>query len=248
MTNKTFYSLLSERGVTYAFDHRAKSGFARGEGTGCLILKPLSRAIEDNDKIWSVIRNTGINQDGRTVGITAPNPKAQEQLIREVYAKAGIDPRECGFVEAHGTGTKVGDPLEATAIHSVFGEGRTPRSPLFIGSVKSNIGHLEPTSGIVSMIKASLMLDKGFILPNANFEAENEAIPLAKWNMKVRLPLTQFIACDCDFLGGKLTRNRLRQPPVPGPRTSVSSASTTLALVAPMLIACWRSTRLRQRA
>ncbi|KAG6152537.1 Type I Iterative PKS [Claviceps purpurea] len=177
--------LLSEHGVTYAFDHRAKSGFARGEGTGCLILKPLSRAIEDNDKIWSVIRNTGINQDGRTVGITAPNPKAQEQLIREVYAKAGIDPRECGFVEAHGTGTKVGDPLEATAIHSVFGEGRTSRSPLFIGSVKSNIGHLEPTSGIVSMIKASLMLDKGFILPNANFEAENEAIPLAKWNMKV---------------------------------------------------------------
>ncbi|KAG6007018.1 Type I Iterative PKS [Claviceps lovelessii] len=177
--------LLSEHGVTYAFDHRAKSGFARGEGTGCLILKPLSRAIADNDKIWSVIRNTGINQDGRTVGITAPNPKAQEQLIRDVYAKAGIDPRECGFVEAHGTGTKVGDPLEAAAVQAVFSEGRTSTRPLYIGSVKSNVGHLEPASGIVSIIKASLMLDKGFILPNANYELENEQIPLAKWNMKV---------------------------------------------------------------
>ncbi|KAG5927127.1 Type I Iterative PKS, partial [Claviceps africana] len=177
--------LLSEHGVTYAFDHRAKSGFARGEGTGCLILKPLSRAMKDNDKIWSVIRNTGINQDGRTVGITAPNPKAQEQLIREVYARAGIDPRDCGFVEAHGTGTKVGDPLEASAIHAVFSEGRTSSRPLYIGSVKSNVGHLEPTSGIISIIKASLMLDKGFILPNANFEKENEEIPLSQWNMKV---------------------------------------------------------------
>ncbi|KAG5979385.1 Type I Iterative PKS [Claviceps digitariae] len=177
--------LLSEHGVTYAFDHRAKSGFARGEGTGCLILKPLSRAMADNDKIWSVIRSTGINQDGRTVGITAPNPKAQEQLIRDVYARGGIDPRDCGFVEAHGTGTKVGDPLEASAIHAVFSEGRTSARPLYIGSVKSNVGHLEPTSGIISIIKASLMFDKGFILPNANYEAENEQIPLAKWNMKV---------------------------------------------------------------
>ncbi|KAG6041353.1 Type I Iterative PKS, partial [Claviceps citrina] len=177
--------LLSEQGVTYTFDHRAKSGFARGEGTGCLILKPLSRAMKDNDKIWSVIRNTGINQDGRTVGITAPNSKAQEQLIRDVYAKGGIDPRDCGFVEAHGTGTKVGDPLEASAIHAVFGEGLTSSRPLYIGSVKSNVGHLEPASGIISIIKASLMLDKGFILPNANYEAENEQIPLAKWNMKV---------------------------------------------------------------
>ena len=173
--------------MTYAFDHRAKSGFARGEGTGCLILKPLSRAMADNDKIWSVIRNTGINSDGRTVGITAPNSKAQEQLIRDVYARAGIDPRDCGFVEAHGTGTKVGDPLEASAIHAVFAEGRTSTRPLYIGSVKSNVGHLEPTSGIVSIIKASLMLDKGFILPNANYELENEQIPLAEWNMRVRL-------------------------------------------------------------
>ncbi|TWU77265.1 putative PKS-like protein biosynthetic cluster [Metarhizium rileyi] len=177
--------LLSEHGVTHAFDHRAKSGFARGEGTGCLILKPLSRAIEDNDKIWSVIVNTGINHDGRTVGITSPNAKAQEELIREVYANAAISPNDCGFVEAHGTGTKVGDPIEATAIHQVFGDGLKPGKPLYVGSVKSNIGHLEPTSGIVSIIKASMMLDRGFILPNANFEHGNEAIPFAKWNLKV---------------------------------------------------------------
>ncbi|RFU26058.1 hypothetical protein B7463_g10269, partial [Scytalidium lignicola] len=177
--------LLSGHGKTYMFDHRAKSGFARGEGVGCLILKPLHQAIHDNDKIWSVIVNTGVNQDGKTVGISTPSRDAQEQLMREVYVKAGISPEDVGFVEAHGTGTKVGDPIEAAAIYNVFGKGRTPRQPLYVGSVKTNVGHLENASGIISVIKAALMLDKGFILPNVNFEEANEKIPLSKWNMKV---------------------------------------------------------------
>ncbi|KAG5950606.1 Type I Iterative PKS, partial [Claviceps sorghi] len=241
MSSMSSNRLLSEHGVTYSFDHRAKSGFARGEGTGCLILKPLSQAMKDNDKIWSVIRNTGINQDGRTVGITAPNSKAQEQLIREVYARAGIDPRDCGFVEAHGTGTKVGDPLEASAIHAVFSEGRTPSRPLYIGSVKSNVGHLEPTSGIVSIIKASLMLDKGFILPNANFERENEAIPLSQWNMKVATSARpwpkdkRFVSINNFGFGGsnahcvlekaQTTPQRLLPPAPPAMRLFVLSAN-----------------------
>ncbi|KAH8881784.1 polyketide synthase [Thozetella sp. PMI_491] len=177
--------LFSDKGMTYAFDHRAKSGFARGEGAGALILKPLDQAIRDNDNIRSVIVNTGVNQDGRTVGITSPSGKAQEQLMREVYARAGISTNDTGFVEAHGTGTKVGDPIEATAIHDVFGAGRTARSPLYLGSVKSNVGHLENASGVISIIKATMMLDKGFILPNTNFESPNESIPLQEWNMKV---------------------------------------------------------------
>lgn len=115
-----------------------------------------------------------------------PNSAAQEALMRQVYKSAGISPSQTGFVEAHGTGTKVGDPLEARALQAVFGEGRTPRQPLFLGSVKSNIGHLEGASGIVSVIKAALMLERGFILPNCNFEKANEEIPLDKWNMKVR--------------------------------------------------------------
>ena len=115
-----------------------------------------------------------------------PNGEAQEALIRQVYEEARIDPSLTAFVEAHGTGTKVGDPLEATALNAVFGKGRTPREPLFIGSVKSNIGHLEGASGIVSVIKAALALERGLVPPNCNFEKANEEIPMEKWNMKVR--------------------------------------------------------------
>jgi acyl transferase domain-containing protein len=109
----------------------------------------------------------------------------QECLIRRVLEQARVDPKELAFFEAHGTGTKVGDPIEATAIYRAVGESLTPREPLHIGSVKSNIGHLENASGIVSVIKAALMLEKRFIVPNADFESANPAIPLSKWNMRV---------------------------------------------------------------
>ncbi|KAJ5135703.1 Acyl transferase/acyl hydrolase/lysophospholipase [Penicillium bovifimosum] len=176
--------LLADTGRSYAFDHRA-TGFGRGEGAGCIILKSLEDAEAAGDAIRSVIVNSGINQDGRTRGIAMPNGKAQEALIRQVYKEARIDPALVGFVEAHGTGTKVGDPLEATALNAVFGKGRTPRQPLLVGSVKSNIGHTEGTSGIVSVIKTALALERGFVPPNCNYEKTNEEIPLDKWNMKV---------------------------------------------------------------
>lgn len=105
--------------------------------------------------------------------------------MRDVYKTAGIDPSQTGYVEAHGTGTKVGDPLEAKALKAVFGEGRTAKQPLLVGSLKSNIGHLEGSSGVVSVIKTALMLERGFVLPNCNFSKANEEIPLDKWNMKV---------------------------------------------------------------
>ncbi|PHH89077.1 hypothetical protein CDD83_6687 [Cordyceps sp. RAO-2017] len=179
--------LLNGQGKTFAFDHRATSGFARGEGVGCLILKPLDQALRDNDPIRSVIVNTGIGQDGKTVGLLAPSGRAQEKLMRDVYARANISPSDTGFVEAHGTGTKVGDPIEAAAIHRFFGSGRTKRAPLFVGSAKTNFGHLENASGIISIIKSSLMLERSFILPNAGscFEKANKEIPLGEWNMKV---------------------------------------------------------------
>ena len=116
-----------------------------------------------------------------------PNGIAQAELIRSVYESAGLDVRDTGYVEAHGTGTKVGDPIEAAALYSVFGDGRSPKDPLYIGSVKSNIGHTEGASGIMSVIKTALMLEKGFILPNINFNKPNKDIPLAEWNMKVRI-------------------------------------------------------------
>jgi acyl transferase domain-containing protein len=128
-----------------------------------------------------------MNQDGRTQGISMPNGAAQAELIRSVYESAGLDVHDTGYVEAHGTGTKVGDPIEAAALHSVFGDGRSAKDPLYIGSIKSNIGHAEGSSGIVAIIKTALMLEKGFILPNINFKKPNAAIPLAEWNMKVRI-------------------------------------------------------------
>lgn len=191
MVTSDISRLLNDDGKTYAFDHRAISGFARGEGAGAIVLKPLDAAIRDRDVVRAVIHHSGVNQDGKTNGITVPNGSAQTALIRQVYASAGLDPAECGFSECHGTGTKVGDPIEVNAIREALGQGRTPKNPLFIGSVKSNVGHLEGASGIVSIIKAAMMLEKKMLLPNANFEKANPNINLEQNNMKVsiRIPI-----------------------------------------------------------
>lgn len=143
--------------------------------------------------------------------------------MREVYANAGINPDDVGFVEAHGTGTKVGDPIEARAIHNVFGATSTKRKPLHVGSVKTNVGHLENVSGIISVIKASMMLEKGFILPSLNFEKANENIPLDEWNMKVSLASVIYSPSD---------HSRSPKPSSRGLQASASSASTILALEA----------------
>ncbi|KAN0113308.1 BcPKS8, polyketide synthase [Hyaloscypha variabilis] len=180
--------LFSDEGRSFSFDSRG-TGYGRGEGCGIVVLKSLDQALKDNDNVRSVIAASGINQDGKTSGITMPNGDAQESLMKSVYKDAGLDPKETGYVEAHGTGTKVGDPIEVAALHKVFGEGRTARAPLFIGSVKSNVGHLEAASGIISVIKTAMMLERGFILPNYDFKKPNEKIPFSKWNLKV--PISQ---------------------------------------------------------
>ncbi|KAF6236674.1 hypothetical protein HO173_004965 [Letharia columbiana] len=176
--------LLSSDGRCYAFDDRAISGYGRGEGTGCIILKPLKAALKAGDSIRAIVRNIGTNQDGRTAGITLPNNKAQTALIREVYSSAGLDPLETDFIEAHGTGTAAGDPIEAAALSEVFGRASESRKVL-IGSLKSNIGHLEGASGICSVIKAALMLERKFLLPNCDLQTPNRKIPFEKSNMKV---------------------------------------------------------------
>ena len=181
----TLPRFLSPDGRCYTFDERA-NGYARGEGVGCLYLKPLDAAIQDGDTIRGVIRNTGVNQDGKTSGITLPSGKAQEELIESVYSKAGLNPLDTTYVECHGTGTPAGDPLETGAIAKVFGPGRPPEKPLRIGSVKTNVGHLEGASGVAGVIKTILMLENGVILPNRNFEKPNKQIPLEDWKLKVR--------------------------------------------------------------
>lgn len=183
------FRLLSPDGRCYAFDERATSWFGRGEGSACIILKPLKAALQDGDPIRSVICNSGVNQDGKTAGITMPNGDAQASLIKSVYYTAGLDPLQADY-EAHGTGTATGDPIEVAALGQVFGRG-SGKPPVIIGSIKSNIGHLEAVSGDASVIKAALMLERRFYTPNCDLQTLNPQIPFQNANLKVKLYKTR---------------------------------------------------------
>lgn len=175
--------LFSEGGRCFSFDERA-SGYGRGEGVATVVLKPLDDAIRDNDNIHSVIRHVGLNHDGRTRGIVLPNQRAQTELIQRVYCEAGLDPSETHYVEAHGPGTAVGDPIEAGAIAKAIAAHKS--SELLVGSVKSNVGHMEGASGLAGLIKTSMVLREGKVPPNANFQSPSKRIPLQGWNLQVR--------------------------------------------------------------
>ncbi|KAI0199868.1 hypothetical protein F4808DRAFT_471302 [Astrocystis sublimbata] len=176
-------NFLSPDSLCYSFDERA-NGYSRGEGIGMIIKKRLSRAIEDGNTIRAVIRGTSSNQDGRTPVISQPSPEAQAELIRKAYEVAGLDFRGTQYFEAHGTGTPVGDPIEAEGISRVFSTHLTRESPMYIGSVKANIGHLESTAGVAGVIKAVLALEHGIIPPNALLKRLNPQIRAEEWNLK----------------------------------------------------------------
>ncbi|PYH88109.1 hypothetical protein BO71DRAFT_489013 [Aspergillus ellipticus CBS 707.79] len=173
----------SPDGRSFSFDARA-NGYGRGEGVGVLVIKRLKDAVQDGNIIRAVIRSTGSNQDGYTPGVTQPNKDSQTRLIRDTYAKAGLDLGQTRFFEAHGTGTAIGDPIEAGAIGDAFGPLRSPEDPLYVGAVKSNIGHLEGCSGIAAVVKAIMVLEKGLIPPNTNFETLNPDIDAEFLNLK----------------------------------------------------------------
>ena len=158
------------------FDDKA-DGYVRGEGCGMVVLKRLSDALADGDDILAVIRGSAINQDGRSAGLTAPNGPAQEAVIRSALANAGVDPLEVGFVEAHGTGTSLGDPIEMRALGAVFGRGRERQKPLVIGSVKTNLGHLEAAAGVAGLIKLVLATQHGEIPKQIHFNEPSSYIP-----------------------------------------------------------------------
>ncbi|KAG8676086.1 Highly reducing polyketide synthase 40 [Fusarium poae] len=185
-TYQSKLKMFSPDGRSFSFDHRA-NGYGRGEGCGCVVLKPLSLAVKDGDRIRAVIRNSALNQDGRTPqGISVPSMDAQEELIRRAYAEVGLVPTETDYVEAHGTGTAVGDPIEAQAIAAVLAQTRKPgQEPLSLASVKGNIGHTESAAGIAGLIKSVLMLENQAIPPQVNYEKPNPKIPLDKWNLQI---------------------------------------------------------------
>jgi len=165
-----------------AFDARA-DGFVRSEGAGILVLKLLSRAVADGDPLYAVIRGIAVNQDGRTNGLTAPNGLSQEELVRRALAQGGVAPAEVSYVEAHGTGTALGDPIELNALGNVLSEGRPPGRRCAVGSVKTNIGHLEAAAGVAGLVKVALSLKHREIPPSLHFQEPNpyilfDALPL----------------------------------------------------------------------
>ncbi|QDQ09604.1 type I polyketide synthase [Streptomyces spectabilis] len=164
--------LLSQRGHCHAFDDRA-DGYVRGEGAGALVLKRLADARRDGDRVLAVIRGSGTNNDGRSGRLTAPSTVLQQELFRQVVARADVDPGAVGLVETHGPGTAVGDPVEFESLDAVYGVGQ---GACALGSIKTNIGHTEPVSGIVGTIKAVQALRHGAIPPNLNFRTWNRQI------------------------------------------------------------------------
>ncbi|WP_049580006.1 beta-ketoacyl synthase N-terminal-like domain-containing protein, partial [Streptomyces sp. SBT349] len=180
------FGALSPDGRCHTFDARA-NGYVRGEGGGVVVLKPLSRALADGDRVYCVIRGSAVNNDGGGEGLTVPSRIAQEDVIRLACGRAGIRPGELEYVELHGTGTRVGDPVEAAALGAVagVGAGREADAPLIVGSAKTNVGHLEAAAGIVGLLKTALCLGHGELVRSLNFETPHPEIPLQELRLRV---------------------------------------------------------------
>ena len=180
--------MMAPDGRCKTFD-AAADGYVRGEGCAIVALRRLSDALADDDRILAVVRGSAVNQDGRSGGLTAPNGPAQEAVIRAALAAANLPPAAIGYVETHGTGTPLGDPIEVGALGAVFSAERDPGRPLMIGSVKTNIGHLEAAAGIAGVIKVVLALQRGEIPPHLHLESGN---PLIDWaHLPITVPVTK---------------------------------------------------------
>lgn len=217
---------LSPDGRCKAFDASA-DGYARGEGVGVVLLKPLARALADRDPIYALIRGTAVSQDGHSNGITVPNGNAQEAAMRAACRQADIAPHEVQYVEAHGTGTPVGDPVEAGAIGRVFSQGRPTGQHLAIGSVKTNIGHLEAAAGVAGLIKTALSLKHGRIPGQLHHHTPNPAIAFDDLQLRVQTQLddwpqapgTRHAGVNSFGFGGTNAHVVLQAPPGERPST-----------------------------
>ena len=222
----TALNFLSPDGKCFTFDARA-NGYGRGEGIGVVVLKRLSDAIRDNDTIRSVIRGSRVNQDGRTTGklsrslfqveavdltatgITLPSKEAQVANIRSLYESSGLSFDQTAYVECHGTGTQAGDWRELKAVSETLAANRNIDQPIVVGSLKPNVGHLEGAAGVAGLIKGVLMLERGKIPPNINFETPNPDIDFTNWKVKVPralmswpIPGVRRVSINCFGFGG----------------------------------------------
>ncbi len=187
------YHVISSRIRSQAPDGRCKTfdasanGYVRGEGCGVLVLKRLSDALADGDRVQALIRGTAVNSDGASGGLTVPSGSAQQAVVRKALEAAGVAPAEVAYVEAHGTGTPLGDPIEVRALSAVLGQGRDPDDRVLLGSVKTNIGHLEAAAGVAGLIKVVLAMQHGEIPPHLHFK---EPSPHISWSeLPVEVPV-----------------------------------------------------------
>jgi len=180
----------------------AANGIGRGEGAAVIVLKRLEDALADRDPIYAVIRGGAVNHDGRSNGLTQPNRWAQEQLLRQAFQHASIDPHQLHYIELHGTGTLIGDPIEANALGAVLSEGEPRQAPCLVGSVKTNLGHLEAAAGIAGLVKLALSLAHSTIPPSLWFDAPNPHIDFALSPLRVNAQLSSWPTTESGRLGG----------------------------------------------
>jgi acyl transferase domain-containing protein len=192
---------LSPDGCCFTFDARA-NGYVRGEGGGVVVLKPLPDALAAGDSIYCVIRASAVNNDGGGDGLTAPSQAAQEEVLRLAYRRAGVKRSDVRYVELHGTGTILGDRVEAAALGAVLGSGRSADRPLSVGSVKTNLGHLEGAAGIVGLLKAALCIRNAEIPPSLNFQQPSPEVPLRELRLRVQQELGPWPAAERPLLAG----------------------------------------------
>ncbi|GAA1691449.1 type I polyketide synthase [Streptomyces yatensis] len=215
--------------------HRAADGLLIGEGTGVVVLKRLADALRDGDRVYAVIRGTGVASDGRATGLVNPDPGGQTRAVRQAWRAAGLDPREpgaIGLLEAHGTATPAGDTAELATLAEVFGPGGTPGEMAVIGSVKSMIGHTMPAAGVAGLVKAALAVHYGRLLPTLHCDDPHPALAATRfsvlgaaepWEVPVRRA-----AVNAFGFGGINAHVVLEQPPVPVPVPVASRAATVV--------------------
>jgi polyketide synthase 12/myxalamid-type polyketide synthase MxaF len=217
------FGAMAPDGRCKAFDASA-DGYVRGEGAGIVVLKPLAAALADGDRVYCVVAGSAVNNDGMSNGLSAPNPKAQEEVLAAAYRKAGIDPGAVRYLETHGTGTALGDPIEAKSIGKVLCRERSEDRPLFLGAVKTNIGHLEAAAGIAGLIKAALVVSHRLIPANLNFRQPNPNVPFGPYKLAVPLrneawpePAAAIAGVSSFGFGGTNCHVVLREVPVHKP-------------------------------
>jgi len=231
-------SMVSPHGRCYTFDDRA-SGYVRSEGAAMVVLKRLSAALADGDPIYATILGSAVNQDGRSPGLTVPSGLAQEAALRRAYRQAGISPQQVQYIEAHGTGTPVGDPIEANALGNIIGKDRSADNYCWVGSVKTNIGHLETVAGLAGLMKTALALKHRQIPPHLNFKNPNPKIPFDE--LRLRVPQTlepwkngsgpRIAGVNSFGFGGTNAHAVLREAP---PQERKSPASQPASLLLPL--------------